>query len=120
MSHLSIFLRDACACLLGASLSVHAQTQAQPSSDALVDPVAARQQAREIAQGDPARWYREDGTRQARLRTLKKEAGAALQEARNACKKAPSAERKSCEQEARATYQNDLAQAQAQVSGQTP
>ncbi len=106
-------LRAACACLLGATLSAHAQTQT--SSDALVDPVAARQQAREIAQGDPARWYREDTTRQAQLRTLQKETGAALQEARNACKKAPSAERKGCEQEARATYQRDMAQAKAQL-----
>ncbi|WP_288381583.1 hypothetical protein [uncultured Massilia sp.] len=118
MSHLSILLRGACACLLGATLSVHAQTQTSTSSDALVDPVAARQQAKEIAQGDPARWYREDTTRQAQLRTLQKEAGAALQEARNACKKATGAERKGCEQEARATYQRDLAQAKAQV--QTP
>ncbi len=109
-------LRTACACLLGATLSAHAQT----SSDALVDPVAARQQAREIAHGDPARWYREDTTRQAQLRTLQKEAGAALQEARNACKKAPSAERKGCEQEARATYQRDMAQAKAQLDANTP
>ncbi len=118
MSYLSILMRGACACLLGATLSVHAQTQSQPSSDALVDPVAARQQAKEIAQGDPARWYREDTTRQAQLRTSQKEAGAALQEARNACKKGPSAERKRCEAEARATYQNDLAQARA--GSQTP
>jgi len=118
MPHHRTLLRGACACLLGAVLSAHAQTQT--SSDALVDPVAARQQAKEIAQGDPARWYREDTTRQARLRTLQKEAGAALQEARNACKKGPSAERKRCEQEARATYQQDMAQAKAQVDGQTP
>lgn len=118
MSHLSILLRGASACLLGATLTVHAQNQA--SSDALVDPVAARQQAKEISQGDPARWYREDTTRQAQLRTLQKEIGAALQEARNACKKAPSAERKSCEQQARATYQRDMAQAKGQVDGQTP
>ena len=118
MSHLSTLLRGACACLLGATLSAHAQTQA--SSDALVDPVAARQQSREIAQGDPARWYREDTTRQARLRTLQKEAGAALQEARNACRKGPSAERKSCEREARAAYQRDMAQAKAQLDGDTP
>ncbi|GAB3384078.1 hypothetical protein [Massilia agri] len=120
MPHHRTLLRGACACLLGAVLSAHAQTQTQTSSDALVDPVAARQQAKEIAQGDPARWYREDTTRQARLRTLQKEAGAALQEARNACKKGPSAERKSCEQEARANYQRDMAQAKAQVDGQTP
>lgn len=118
MPYHRILLRGACGCLLGAALSAHAQTQT--SSDALVDPVAARQQAKEIAQGDPARWYREDTTRQAQLRTLQKEAGAALQEARNACKKGPGAERKRCEQEARANYQRDMAQAKAQMDGPTP
>ena len=114
MRHLSTVLRGACACLLGTTLFAHAQT----SSDALVDPVAAKQQAREIAQGDPARWYREDTSRQAQLRTLYKEIGAALQEAKNACKKAPAAERSACLQEARATYQRDMAQARTQVDGQ--
>ena len=55
---------------------------------------------------------------QAQMRTLQKELGAALQEARNACKKAPAAERNACLAEARATYQRDLAQARAQLSGQ--
>jgi hypothetical protein len=120
MRHLPTVLRGACACLLGTTLFAHAQTQA--NSDALVDPVAAKQQAREIAQGDPARWYREDATRQQQLRTLHKEIGAALQEARNACKRMPAAERNSCMQEARATYQRDMAQAKARVDGtdQTP
>jgi hypothetical protein len=118
MRHLPTVLRGACACLLGTTLFAHAQTQA--NSDALVDPVAAKQQAREIAQGDPARWYREDTTRQAQLRTLQKEIGAALQEAKNACKKAPATERNACLQEARATYQRDMAQARARVDGQAP
>jgi len=78
------------------------------------------QQAREIAQGDPARWYREDASRQARLRTLHKEIGAALQEAKNACRKLAAAERNACLQEARATYQRDMAQARTQVDGGTP
>lgn len=97
--------------LLATSLFAHAQT----STDANVDPVAARQQAQEIAKGDPARWYREDATVQAQLRTLHKELGAALQEARNACKKQPAAERNACLQEARATYQRDMAQARTQL-----
>lgn len=116
MPHLSTVLRVACTGLLGATLLAHAQTQT--NGDAVVDPVAARQQAKEIAQGDPARWYREDATRQAQLRTLQKEIGAALQEARNACRKAPAAERKGCEQEARATYQRDMANARTQVTAQ--
>ena len=116
MRHSIPVLRGACACLLLVSLTAHAQT----SGDALVDPVAAKQQAREIAQGDPARWYRVDATRQAQLKTLHKEIGAALQEAKNACKKAPAAERNACLQEARATYQRDMAQAKTRVEGQTP
>jgi hypothetical protein len=124
MQILSTVLRGACACLLGSTLLAHAQTPTQPqtpthtSCDALVDPAAASKQAREIAQGDPARWYREDATTQARMRTLQKEIGAALQEARNACKKAPAAERNACMQEARAIYQRDMAQAKARVAGQ--
>lgn len=119
MRHRSM-LRAACACLLGSALLAHAQTTPQTNGDAVVDPVAARQQAREIAQGDPARWYREDATRQAQLRTLHKEIGAALQEARNACKKLAASERNACLQEARATYQRDMAQARTQVDGGTP
>ncbi|MCC2956392.1 hypothetical protein LK542_12270 [Massilia sp. IC2-477] len=114
MRHSSIVLRGALACLLGTFSLAHAQTT---NTDAVVDPTAARQQAREIAQGDPARWYREDATRQAQLRTLHKEIGAALQEAKNACKKVPAAERNACLQEARATYQRDMAQAKTQVDG---
>lgn len=120
MRYFSTLLRGACACLLGSTLLAHAQTQTHPSNDALVSPVAASKQAREIAQGDPARWYREDATREARLRTLHKEIGAALQEAKNACKKTPAAERNACLQEARATWQRDMAQAKAQLDGQTP
>lgn len=118
MRSFSTVLRGACACLLGSALLAHAQTPTRTSNDALVDPAAASKQAREIAQGDPARWYREDTTSQARMRTLQKEIGAALQEARNACKKAPAAERKACMQEARAIYQRDMAQARARVDGQ--
>lgn len=118
MRTLSIVLRGAFACLLASTLFAHAQTPARTSTDALVDPAAASKQAREIAQGDPARWYREDATSQARLRTLQKEIGAALQEAKNACKRVPAAERKACMQEARAIYQRDMAQAQTRVGGQ--
>lgn len=91
--------------LAGAALGASAQDQ-QVSTDANVSPVAARQQAQEIAKGDPARWYRDDPAPQ----TLRKELGAALQEAQNACRKAPAAERKSCMNEARATWQRETAQ----------
>jgi len=99
-------LRIAGACLLaGAAFSASAQDH-QAGSDATVNPVAARQQAQEIAKGDPARWYRDDPEQQ----TLRKELGAALQEAQNACRKAPAAERTSCMNEARATWQRETAQ----------
>lgn len=130
MRYLTPLFRGACACLLGTALFAHAQTQAptqapaqpQTQGDALVEPAAARKQAREIAQGDPARWTQEDTTAQARLRTLQKEMGAALQEAKNACKRMPAAERSSCLQQAQAVYRRDMAQARARVggSGQTP
>ena len=114
MRYLTTMLRGACACLLGTTLLAHAQT----NGDAVVDPVAARQQAHEIAKGDPARWHQEDATPQARLRTLHKELGAALQEAKNACKKTAAAERNACLQEARANYQRDMAQAKTMLASQ--
>ncbi|MFC0252645.1 hypothetical protein [Massilia consociata] len=111
MRHLGTVLRAACICLFGATLPAHAQT----NGDAIVDPAVARQQVREIAQGDPTRWQREDATPEARLRTQRKEIGAALQEARNACRKAPAAERSTCLKEARAIYQRDMQQAWEQA-----
>ena len=94
---------------LAASISVTSMASAQtgqPGSDAVVNPVAARQQAQEIAKGDPPRWYRNDSEQQ----TQRKEMGAALQEAQNACRQQPSAERKACMQQARANWQRDTAQ----------
>ena len=100
-------LRAACVCALTlASWAASAQETPLAGSDAVVDPVAARQQAQEIAKGDPPRWYRNDSEQQ----TLRKEIGAAFQEAQNACRKQPAAERKSCMQEARATWQREMAQ----------
>ena len=95
MRYLTPLFRGACACLLGTALFAQAQTQAptqaqtppQTHGDALVEPAAAQKQAREIARGDPARWTQEDTTAQARLRTMQKEMGAALQEAKNACRR---------------------------------
>ena len=113
MASFTRIVRGACACALAgaafaASAHVSAQTTAptQAGSDATVNPIVARQQAQEIAQGDPPRWYRDDPQQQ----TLRKELGAALQEAQNACRKAPTAERKSCMEQARATWQRETAQ----------
>jgi hypothetical protein len=66
-------------------------------------------QHQEIAKGDPARWYQEDTTASAQTRTLRKEIGAALAEARLACKKGPATERRACMKEAQETYQRDMA-----------
>ena len=101
------FTRAAGACLLAAtSFATLAQEATPTGGDANVSPVAARQQAQEIAKGDPARWYRND----AEQKTLRKELGAALQEAQNACRQKPAAERKACVAEARATFQRETAQ----------
>lgn len=100
-------IRTAGACLLAAaSMTTFAQETTPTGGDANVNPVAARQQAQEIAKGDPARWYRNDSEQQ----MLRKELGAALQEAQNACRQKPAAERKACVAEARATFQRESAQ----------
>lgn len=101
-------------CLMGASLA-HAQLP-QTSTDQNVPAATARQQAAEIARGDPARWSKEDTTVEARLRTLRKEMGAALQEARGACRALPASERSACNKEAQANYQKDMANARAQAA----
>ena len=107
MSHLIRSLRAACAGVLATTaLAAAAQTPAPAGNDALVNPTVARQQAQEIAKGDPARWYRDDSAQQ----TARKEMGAALQEAQNACRQQPKAERTACMNEARATWQRETAQ----------
>lgn len=98
--------------LLFTIVAAHAQA---PSGDANVDPATAAKQAREIAHGDPNRWFTEDMGMQARLRTLQKEIGAAQHEALYACQKGPAGERAGCVKEARATYAHDMAGAREQV-----
>lgn len=88
--------------------------QAQAGNDAAVEPAVARQQAQEIAQGDPQRWYRDDDGQQ----TLRKEIGAALDEAQSACRKRPAAERDACLREARAVWQRDMDGLQKQLQNQ--
>lgn len=101
-----------CATLL-ATVSIAAFAQ---SSDTTVPPAAAAKQASEVASGaDPARWHQQDDSRPARLATLKKEIGAAQAEAQRACAKQDASTRASCLADARATYQRDMAGAEAQV-----
>ena len=102
-------------CLALLAAAVAAQAQNQPSADQDVAPVVAHQQAREIARGDPARWYKEDRTMAAHLRTLRKEIGAAQAEALAACRKMTASERGGCVREARAIYQHDMAKARSDV-----
>ena len=101
---------------LGVLLFTMPAAQAQQATgDASVDPATAAKQAREIARGDPNRWFKEDLSAQGRLRNLQKEIGAAQHEALFACQKGPAAERPACVKEARATYQRDMAGAREQV-----
>jgi hypothetical protein len=95
-----------------------AMAGAQNSSDALVAPAAASKQAREIAQGDPARWHREDATAQQRWRTHQKEIGAALEEAKNACRQGPAAQRPRCLKAAQDTWKEEMRDARAEAGVQ--
>ena len=97
-----------------------ATAQNNPSTDANVPAATAQKQAREIAQGDPARWFRQNPGMAARLRNLQKEIGAALQEAQGACRQMAASERGGCMKEARANYQQDMAGARAQVMAEQP
>jgi hypothetical protein len=98
-----------------AAAGAHAHDQAQTNDDSTVGKAVAAKQASEIKSGDPARWHREDPSRQARLRILQKEIGAAWQEAKNACREGAAAERSACLKEARATYEQDMKNAPSQL-----
>lgn len=100
------YLTRTLAGLLALGLFTLAQAQEQNTP-----PANAKLQQQEIAQGDPARWYKDDATAAEQLRTLRKEIGAALQEANVACKQGPASERAQCLKDARATYQQDMANA---------
>jgi hypothetical protein len=91
------------------------QAQARTNDDSTVDKAVAVKQAGEIRRGDPSRWYRDDPSRQARLRTLQKEIGAAYEEAKNACRESAAAERGACLKEARASYEQEMKNAPAQL-----
>lgn len=104
------------ACLgLGALLVACASHAQVVSSDQNVPPATARKQAVEVASGGPARWSIEDTTVAARLRTIRKEIAAGLQENLGNCKAVASAERAACVREARATYREEMAGARARA-----
>jgi hypothetical protein len=83
--------------------------EAAASSDSNLPASVVRQQAAEIAKGDPPRWYRADNDLSAQMRSRRKEIAAGLQEALGACRKLASSERRACQQEARTTYQQEMA-----------
>ena len=99
-----------------AVLALSAPAQETLSSDNNVPAATARKQAAEVASGGPARWHTEDVSLQARMRTIRKEAGAGLQENLGNCRKEPAADRAACIREARATYQLEMAGARARAS----
>ncbi|QJR13455.1 hypothetical protein [Usitatibacter palustris] len=61
--------------------------------------------------GDPLRWYEPSDTPIKRYKTLMKEAGAALKEALEECRRV--SDRRACEAEARETYRTEVANARA-------
>lgn len=70
--------------------------------------------------GDPARWYQEDLTPQARFQTSKKEAEAAYKEATIECKQLELANRSKCMRDARAQMTHDLESAKNKASTTKP
>ena len=113
-------MRQATAMLLAALLAsagalAQAQSQPKANDDSTVDPAVKAKQAAEIRKGDPSRWQQGDATRQARLKTLQKEIGAAYAEAKNACRENAAAGRAACLKDARATYEQDMKNAPAQL-----
>ncbi len=60
---------------------------------------------------DPPQWQSIDDTPQERYRTARKEAGAAFEEARAACREIPTAERDACVAEARSLFTSDMDEA---------
>jgi hypothetical protein len=66
-----------------------------------------------LERGEPARWFQPDDTPQKRAATAIKEAKAALAESLADCRKT-TADRKSCEKQAREQYELDVQAARAE------
>ncbi|HEU4843849.1 MAG TPA: hypothetical protein VFT05_06265 [Burkholderiaceae bacterium] len=96
-----------------AAAGTQAVPAVQDATPGVTPPAVAQQQKKEIAHGDPSRWYQNDSTAADQLRTVRKEIAAALQEATLACRKQPAAERTACMKEARDTYRRDMVNAKA-------
>jgi len=92
-----------------AMLAAHAQEDTTP-------PQNVQLQKQEIARGEPARWSQPDRSTVEQARTLRKEIGAALAEAKQACKQVTASERAGCLKEAQEIYQTDMARVPQQVA----
>ena len=101
---------------LGPAQAQTAEVPPPVSSDQNVPPATARKQAAEIAAGDPLRWSREDSDSAARMKTLRKETAAALQESLGNCRTVPKAERAACTKEARDIYRQEMAGLRARLA----
>jgi hypothetical protein len=106
----------ACIGALACALAAGSAAAQERQDDTAVAPAVAQQQKQEIKQGDPSRWYQQPGTQDGRLRNLQKEIGAAWAEARKACGEQPKEQRAGCLKEARATYDQDMANARTTVN----
>jgi hypothetical protein len=102
--------------LVASAMIVSLAAQARQGGDQNVPPATAQKQAAEIARGDPPRWHQEDATMAARLKTIRKEIAAGLQENLGACKSQPAAERSACVRDARSIYQQEMAGAKARAA----
>lgn len=67
--------------------------------------------------GDPARWFIPAETPAQKFAVAMKEAGAALKEALEECRRAP-VDRKACETQSRAQWRHDVRLARAHLSGE--
>jgi outer membrane biosynthesis protein TonB len=85
------------------------RSPALPPPPETTPPGVAANQAAELARGDPARWNQPDASAAERLRTQRKEAAAAYEEAKMGCREEPSEGRRRCMKEAKAAYDKDLA-----------
>jgi len=101
LSHHYLGLAALCAAALSGT-AAQAQQPPLPPQNAADGPQAS----------DPQRWYVDDATRQEQLRTLRKEIGAARDEAQKQCRQLPASDRGACLKDADTTYQQDMARSE--------
>lgn len=95
--------------VLGSALGAALPATAQEQDHDHTPPAVAAHQQEEMAHGDPSRWYHDDASAAAQKANLRKEIGAALQQATYECKRGPASERAGCMREAQSNYRHDMA-----------